>query len=267
MATHTFGTLADPSLFVELPTVEVTTAAGATIRVSPRPDPAAAPAAPVVLKARNSATLAALPNIPVNANGYWAATTTDVASIDISADDGTTWIGPVFSREAVAVRRVNGVAPDPAGDVQLTLTTDGGGAAAPTVGTTAGTVAAGDDQRIVGALQKTNNLGDVPDVIAARGALGIPQLLNALAPKANPTLSGTVTFTTGAIVNGLTKAMVGLGAVDNTADASKPVSSLQRTAIDAKWDKPKGPYTSQAAALSAAQAANWPAGTIVQVTG
>ena len=32
---------------------------------------------------------------------------------------------------------------------------------------------------------------------------------------------------------GITKAMVGLGNVDNTADTAKPVSTLQQAAIDA----------------------------------
>jgi len=46
-----------------------------------------------------------------------------------------------------------------------------------------------------------------------------------LAPKANPTFTGTV--------SGVTKAHVGLGNVDNTADSAKPVSSAQQSAIDA----------------------------------
>ena len=46
---------------------------------------------------------------------------------------------------------------------------------------------------------------------------------------ANPTFTGTV--------GGITKAMVGLGNVDNTSDASKPVSTLQATALALKLDK------------------------------
>lgn len=46
------------------------------------------------------------------------------------------------------------------------------------------------------------------------------------APKASPTFTGTVT--------GVTKAHVGLGSVDNTADTAKPVSTAQQTALDAK---------------------------------
>ena len=46
------------------------------------------------------------------------------------------------------------------------------------------------------------------------------------APIASPTFTGTV--------SGVTKAMVGLGNVDNTSDANKPVSTATQTALDAK---------------------------------
>ena len=46
------------------------------------------------------------------------------------------------------------------------------------------------------------------------------------APLANPTFTGTV--------SGITKTMVGLGSVDNTADTAKPVSTAQQTALDLK---------------------------------
>ena len=44
--------------------------------------------------------------------------------------------------------------------------------------------------------------------------------------KNNPAFTGTVT--------GITKAMVGLGNVDSTPDASKQISSLTQNALDAK---------------------------------
>ena len=46
------------------------------------------------------------------------------------------------------------------------------------------------------------------------------------APIASPTFTGTV--------SGVTKSMVGLGNVDNTTDANKPVSTATQTALDAK---------------------------------
>lgn len=50
--------------------------------------------------------------------------------------------------------------------------------------------------------------------------------LDTKAPIASPTFTGTV--------SGITAAMVGLGSVNNTSDADKPVSTAQQTALDAK---------------------------------
>lgn len=57
------------------------------------------------------------------------------------------------------------------------------------------------------------------------GAENVVQELALKAPLASPTFTGTV--------GGITKAMVGLGNVDNTSDADKPVSTAQATAISA----------------------------------
>ncbi len=46
------------------------------------------------------------------------------------------------------------------------------------------------------------------------------------APKESPTFTGTV--------SGITSSMVGLGNVDNTSDASKPISTATQSALDAK---------------------------------
>lgn len=70
---------------------------------------------------------------------------------------------------------------------------------------------------------------DKPVSTAQQAALDLKASLSALnlkAPLASPTFTGTV--------NGLTKSMVGLGDVDNTADLSKPISDLTQTALDAK---------------------------------
>ena len=49
-----------------------------------------------------------------------------------------------------------------------------------------------------------------------------------VAPLANPTFTGTV--------SGITKNMVGLGNVDNTSDANKPVSTATQTALNLKFN-------------------------------
>jgi len=51
-------------------------------------------------------------------------------------------------------------------------------------------------------------------------------LANTKAPIDSPTFTGTV--------SGISKSMVGLGNVDNTSDANKPVSSATQTALNAK---------------------------------
>ena len=50
--------------------------------------------------------------------------------------------------------------------------------------------------------------------------------LNNYAPKASPTFTGTV--------SGITKSMVGLGFVDNTTDAAKPISTATQAALNSK---------------------------------
>lgn len=60
----------------------------------------------------------------------------------------------------------------------------------------------------------------------ANYAATISTALGLKAPLASPTFTGTV--------SGITKSMVGLGNVDNTSDASKPISTATQTALDAK---------------------------------
>lgn len=64
--------------------------------------------------------------------------------------------------------------------------------------------------------------------------------LDAKAPLASPTFTGTV--------SGITKSMVGLGNVDNTTDLLKPISTATQSALDLKYDtsNPFGFITSSA---------------------
>lgn len=72
----------------------------------------------------------------------------------------------------------------------------------------------------IGEISSTE-LGYVNGVTSA-----IQTQLDAKAPTANPTFTGTV--------SGITKTMVGLGNVDNTADADKPISDATQTALNLK---------------------------------
>jgi hypothetical protein len=62
--------------------------------------------------------------------------------------------------------------------------------------------------------------------IAQSKISGLTTDLAAKAPLASPTFTGTVA--------GITKSMVGLGNVDNTTDAAKPISTATQTALDLK---------------------------------
>ena len=72
-----------------------------------------------------------------------------------------------------------------------------------------------------GATLSTAELNFVDGVTSA-----IQDQINAKAPSASPTFTGTV--------SGVTAAHVGLGNVDNTSDANKPVSTATQTALDLK---------------------------------
>ena len=76
----------------------------------------------------------------------------------------------------------------------------------------------------------------------ANYASTITTALGAKAPLANPTFTGTVA--------GVTKTHVGLGNVDNTSDANKPVSTAQQTALDAKVEKTNGTVTTASTSSS-----------------
>ena len=78
-------------------------------------------------------------------------------------------------------------------------------------------------------LPSTTSIGDVSSTELSylnNVTSAIQTQINDKAPLADPTFTGTV--------SGITKTHVGLGNVDNTSDASKPVSTAQQTALDLK---------------------------------
>ncbi len=91
-------------------------------------------------------------------------------------------------------------------------------------------------------LPGTTSIGDVSatEIGYLNGATSSvqTQLTNLETTKANlaaPTFTGTV--------SGITSSMVGLGNVDNTSDANKPISTAQQTALDAKLNLSGGTMT------------------------
>jgi len=84
------------------------------------------------------------------------------------------------------------------------------------------------DTMIAGAPGLLNSLDEIAAAINDDPAFftTIASSLSSKAPIASPTFTGTV--------SGVTKSMVGLGSVDNTADSAKPVSTATQTALDLK---------------------------------
>lgn len=76
------------------------------------------------------------------------------------------------------------------------------------------------------------------------GVTGLQGALDAKAPTASPTFTGTV--------SGITKSMVGLGSVDNTSDAGKPVSTAQQTALNLKANLESPTFTGTVGGITAA---------------
>jgi hypothetical protein len=79
----------------------------------------------------------------------------------------------------------------------------------------------------------TGGTGLTGGTITTTGTLAVD--FGVVAPLANPTFTGTV--------GGITKSMVGLGNVDNTSDANKPISSATQTALNGKQNTLTNPIT------------------------
>lgn len=73
---------------------------------------------------------------------------------------------------------------------------------------------------------------------------GLEDALDAKAPLASPTFTGTV--------SGVTAAMVGLGNVNNTSDADKPISTATQSALDAKAPLNSPTFTGTVSGITAA---------------
>lgn len=108
----------------------------------------------------------------------------------------------------------------------VTINLDGSGATA-LVANSGDPLAAGD--LVVGAVVDFVFDGTqyrVVNILPAGVVATLQSAINLKAPIASPTFTGTV--------GGVTKAMVGLGNVDNTSDADKPISTATQAALDLK---------------------------------
>jgi len=89
-----------------------------------------------------------------------------------------------------------------------------------------------------GATLSTTELNYVDGVTSA-----IQAQIDLKAPLANPTFTGTVA--------GITSTMVGLGNVDNTSDANKPISTATQTALDLKAPSANPTFTGTVTGVTA----------------
>lgn len=93
------------------------------------------------------------------------------------------------------------------------------------------------DDKVSAVTKSSLGLGNVDNTSDTNKPVSGPQAtqIGLKANKAGDTFTGAVTFS--AAVNGLTSTTVGLGNVDNTSDANKPVSTAQQTALNLKINK------------------------------
>uniref|UniRef100_UPI0040476401 hypothetical protein n=1 Tax=Algoriphagus sp. TaxID=1872435 RepID=UPI0040476401 len=93
--------------------------------------------------------------------------------------------------------------------------------------TSAVSTANATNANLTGVVTSVGNATAIADgVLAIAKTDGLQTALDSKAPLASPTFTGTV--------SGITSAMVGLGNVNNTSDANKPVSTATQTALDLK---------------------------------
>ncbi len=156
-------------------------------------------------------------------------TTGQVLAKSSGTDYATTWATPVTSSDLalkanLASPTFTGTPTLPTGTIATTQTA---GDSTTAIATTAfvGTAVA---NLVDSAPATLNTLDELALALGddANFATTTATAIGLKAPLANPTFTGTV--------SGITKTMVGLGSVDNTADTAKPVSTAQQTALDLK---------------------------------
>ena len=96
-------------------------------------------------------------------------------------------------------------------------------------------------KRLTGFTPSAGTLSADDSILSAIGKLDGNRSL--AAPLASPTFTGTV--------SGITASMVGLGNVENTSDAAKPVSTAQRAALDLKAPLASPSFTGTVSGITA----------------
>jgi len=87
---------------------------------------------------------------------------------------------------------------------------------------------------VAGITKAMVGLGNVDNTSDANKPVSTATAAAIAAVTSSASLSGAVDFSNATSITGLTKTSVGLGNVDNTSDANKPVSTAQQTALNLK---------------------------------
>lgn len=128
--------------------------------------------------------------------------------------------------DAEAVRDTIGAALLGTGNITVTVDDAGDTITISTTATVNSTDAALRDRSTHTGTQLASTISDFSTAADARIAAAPTTGAGSLVRAASPTFTGTV--------SGISKSMVGLGNVDNTADTAKPVSTAQQAALDLK---------------------------------
>ena len=145
-------------------------------------------------------------------NDLGDVTITSVANGDFLRWNGTAWVNDAVN---LSTDTIGSYVESLVAGTGVTLSNNSGEGATPTVAVDTSVIQA----RVSGV--SDTEIGYLNGVTSA-----IQTQIDAKAPLASPTFTGTV--------SGVTKTMVGLGNVDNTSDANKPVSTATQTALDLK---------------------------------
>lgn len=145
-------------------------------------------------------------------NSLSDVTITSAANGDFLRWNGTVWINDAVN---LSTDTIGSYVESLVAGTGVTLTNNSGEGATPTVAVNTSVI-----QARVADVSDTE-IGYLNGVTSA-----IQTQIDTKAPTASPTFTGTVA--------GITSTMVGLGSVNNTSDASKPISTATQTALDLK---------------------------------
>ena len=168
---------------------------------------------------------------------------TDAANGDFLRWNGTAWINDAVN---LSTDTVGSYVQSLVAGSAITITNNSGEAATPTIAVTTNTFEAyGAASSAVSAHEAdTTNIHGIANTSLLVTTTGTQTLTNKTI--ASPTFTGTVSGIS------VTATQVGLGNVDNTSDANKPVSTAGQTALNLKADIDSPTFTGTPAAPTAA---------------